>query len=176
MNQLFHANKSHFQTKNYENQTLLASEFLTLSQMDIFTDHNMIEITEQPIDVARIITAASSQEAGAVNTFIGTVRNATANKEVIRLEYEAYEPMAVAEIQKIINEAQVKWKLTGWAISHRTGTLLPGEVAVVVAVSTPHRKDSFEACQFIIDSLKKTVPIWKKEFFRDGDQWVSAHP
>ena len=136
----------------------------------------MIELTEQPIDVARIITAARAHEAGAVNTFIGTVRNSTANKKVIRLEYEAYEPMAIAEIQKVINEAREKWKLTGWAVSHRTGSLLPGEVAVVVAISTPHRKDSFEACQFIIDTLKKTVPIWKKEFFQDGDQWVSAHP
>ncbi|MBN8575492.1 MAG: molybdenum cofactor biosynthesis protein MoaE [Cytophagales bacterium] len=136
----------------------------------------MIELTSQPIDVARIINAASSQAAGAVNTFIGTVRNATKNKAVTKLEYEAYEPMAVAEIQKIVTEAGAKWHLTGWAISHRTGTLLPGDVAVVVAVSTPHRKDSFEACQFIIDSLKKTVPIWKKEFFQDGDQWVSAHP
>jgi len=111
-----------------------------------------------------------------VNTFIGTVRNSTANKPVTKLEYEAYEPMAIAEIQKVINEAREKWKLTGWAVSHRMGTLLPGEIAVVVAVSTPHRKDSFEACQFIIDTLKKTVPIWKKEFFQDGDQWVSAHP
>lgn len=136
----------------------------------------MIELTEQPIDVARIIAAARAHEAGAVNTFIGTVRNSTANKKVIRLEYEAYEPMAIAEIQKVINEAREKWKLTGWAVSHRTGALLPGEVAVVVAISTPHRKDSFEACQFIIDTLKKTVPIWKKEFFQDGDQWVSAHP
>ncbi|MBX2898566.1 MAG: molybdenum cofactor biosynthesis protein MoaE [Cyclobacteriaceae bacterium] len=136
----------------------------------------MIELTQQPINVARIINAASSQAAGAVNTFIGTVRNATKNKAVTKLEYEAYEPMAVAEIQKIVTEAGAKWHLTGWAISHRTGTLLPGDVAVVVAVSTPHRKDSFEACQFIIDSLKKTVPIWKKEFFQDGNQWVSAHP
>lgn len=136
----------------------------------------MIELTQQPIDITRIIAAASAQEAGAVNTFIGTVRNSTANKKVIKLEYEAYEPMAIAEIQKVINEACEKWKLTGWAVSHRMGTLLPGEVAVVVAISTPHRKDSFEACQFIIDTLKKTVPIWKKEFFQDGDQWVSAHP
>jgi molybdopterin synthase catalytic subunit len=136
----------------------------------------LIELTEHKIDVTRIINAASAHEAGAVNVFIGTVRNQTAGKEVTKLEYEAYEPMAIAEIQKIVDTASTSWRLTGWAISHRTGTLLPGEVAVVVAVSTPHRKDSFEACQFIIDSLKKTVPIWKKEFFLDGDQWVSAHP
>jgi molybdopterin synthase catalytic subunit len=136
----------------------------------------MIEITNNPIDTSTIIAAASAQQAGAVNVFIGTVRNQTAGKEVTKLEYEAYEPMVVSEIQKVVDATKTKWNLTGWAISHRTGTLMPGEVAVVVAVSTPHRKDSFEACQFIIDTLKKTVPIWKKEFFQDGDQWVSAHP
>lgn len=108
--------------------------------------------------------------------FIGTVHHQSAGKEIVKLEYEAYEPMAINEIQKVIDMAKKKWKLTGWAFSHRTGTLMPGEIAVTVAISTPHRKDSFEACQFIIDTLKKTVPIWKKEFFRDGDQWVSAHP
>lgn len=136
----------------------------------------MIEITEQPIEVQKVIEAASLKEAGAINTFIGTVRNHTSGKKVTRLEYEAYEPMAVSEIRKIIEEASQQWKLTGWAVSHRVGTLLPGEIAVVVAVATPHRKESFAACQFIIDSLKQTVPIWKKEFFEDGDQWVSAHP
>jgi molybdopterin synthase catalytic subunit len=136
----------------------------------------MIEITNNPIDTSKIIAAASVQQAGAVNVFIGTVRNQTAGKAVTKLEYEAYEPMAVSEIQKVVDATKAKWSLTGWAVSHRIGTLLPGEVAVVVAVSTPHRKDSFEACQFIIDTLKKTVPIWKKEFFQDGDQWVSAHP
>jgi molybdopterin synthase catalytic subunit len=136
----------------------------------------MIEITDQPIEVQKIITAASKHEAGAVNTFIGTVRNNTSGNKVIRLEYEAYEPMAISEIQKIINQATEQWKLTGFAVSHRIGVLLPGEIAVVVAVSTPHRKDSFAACQFIIDTLKQTVPIWKREFFENGDEWVSAHP
>lgn len=136
----------------------------------------MIELTTHPIDTSKIIDAATARQAGAVSVFIGTVRNQTAGKEVVKLEYEAYEPMAINEIQKVIDMAKKKWNLTGWAFSHRTGTLMPGEVAVAVAISTPHRKDSFEACQFIIDTLKKTVPIWKKEFFRDGDQWVSAHP
>lgn len=135
----------------------------------------MIEITGQPIDVQKIITAASNQEAGAVNTFIGTVRNNTSGKKVLRLEYEAYEPMAISEIQKLIDQASENWKLTGFAVSHRVGTLTPGDIAVVVAVATPHRKDAFAACQFIIDTLKQTVPIWKREFFEDGDEWVSAH-
>jgi len=136
----------------------------------------MIEITDQPIDVQKVIQAATQSEAGAVNIFIGTVRNQTSGKKVVQLEYEAYEPMAISEIQKIIDQATDTWLLLGWAVSHRVGVLLPGEIAVVVSVSTAHRKASFEACQFIIDSLKQTVPIWKREFFEDGDQWVSAHP
>jgi molybdopterin synthase catalytic subunit len=84
--------------------------------------------------------------------------------------------MAISEIRKIIDQAAISWHLLGWAVSHRVGFLHPGEIAVVVAISTAHRKESFEACQYIIDNLKLTVPIWKREFFEDGDQWVSAHP
>ena len=136
----------------------------------------MIEITDQPIDSNKIIKAAESSDAGALNVFIGTVRAKTSEKKVIRLEYECYEPMAKSEIQKIINQATARWPILKVAISHRTGILTIGEEAVVVAVSTPHRKESFEACQFIIDSLKQTVPIWKKEIFEGGEEWVSAHP
>lgn len=136
----------------------------------------MIEITNQPIDVQKVINAALQNSAGAINTFIGTVRNQTSGKKVLRLEYEAYEPMAISEIRKIIDKASGTWHLLGWAVSHRVGMLLPGEIAVVVSISTAHRKESFEACQFIIDNLKLTVPIWKREFFEDGEQWVSAHP
>ena len=136
----------------------------------------MIEITDKPIDIIKVIEAASLHEAGAINTFIGTVRNQTSGKTVLRLEFEAYEPMAISEIKKIADQANETWNLLGYAVSHRIGILLPGDIAVVIAVSTPHRKASFEACQFIIDNLKQTVPIWKREFFEDGDQWVSAHP
>ncbi len=136
----------------------------------------MIKITEKPIDVQKVIETASSLGAGAVNVFIGTVRNTAHNKNVRWLEYEAYESMAVAEIRKIIDVAAHRWGLLGWAIGHRIGTLKPGEVAVVVAVSAPRRKESFEACEFIIDELKAKVPIWKKEVFEDGEEWVSARP
>lgn len=84
--------------------------------------------------------------------------------------------MAVGEIKKIIEEASSRWGLLGWAVSHRIGTLKPGEVSVAIAVSTPHRKDSFAACQFIIDELKAHAPIWKKEVFEDGEEWISASP
>lgn len=136
----------------------------------------MIEITDQPINRDKLIKATESAEAGALNVFIGTVRAKTSEKKVILLEYECYEPMAKSEIEKIIIQATTRWPVLKVAISHRIGILKIGEEAVVVAVSTPHRKESFEACQFIIDSLKQTVPIWKKEIFDGGEEWVSAHP
>jgi molybdopterin synthase catalytic subunit len=136
----------------------------------------MIKITEKPIDVQKVIDTASSLAAGAVNVFIGTVRNNANGKNVVWLEYESYETMAVTEIRKIIDDASHRWPLLGWAVSHRIGTLKPGEVSVVVAVSSPHRRESFEACQYIIDNVKAKAPIWKKEVFEDGEEWVSARP
>lgn len=136
----------------------------------------MIKITEKPIDIQKVIDTASALEAGAINVFIGTVRNQATGKNVVWLEYESYEAMAVAETRKIIDEAAARWPLRGWAVSHRMGTLRPGEVAVVVAVSTPHRKDAFEACRYVIDALKHRVPIFKKEVFDDGAEWIGARP
>jgi molybdopterin synthase catalytic subunit len=136
----------------------------------------MIKITDKAIDVDVAIKAASSLEAGGLNVFIGTVRNNTKGKKVRWLEYEAYETMAVSEIKKIIESAKQKWDLKGYSVIHRTGTLQPNEIAVVIVVACGHRKESFEACQFIIDELKKHVPIFKKEVFEDGAEWVSARP
>lgn len=134
----------------------------------------MIKITEKPIDVQKVIDTASSLGAGAVNVFVGTVRNTAHGKNVLWLEYEAYEAMVVAEIKKIIDEATNRWDLLGWAVSHRVGTLKPGEVTLAIAVSTPHRQDAFEACSFILDNVKERTPIWKKEVFEDGEGWISA--
>lgn len=128
----------------------------------------MIKITEKPIDVQKVIDTASSLNAGAVNVFIGTVRSKAHGKNVVWLEYESYESMTVAEIRKIIDEASHRWPLLGWAVSHRIGTLKPGEVSVVVAVSSPHRKESFEACQYIIDEVKTKAQIWKKKYLKTG--------
>jgi molybdopterin synthase catalytic subunit len=138
----------------------------------------MIELTDKPIDVSKVIEAARHPTAGGLNVFIGTVRDfhKQKNKRVVRLEFEAYEPMAITEIQKIAAVAIDRWDIKAWAISHSIAKLNVGEVAVVIAVSTAHRKASFEACQFIIDQLKEKVPIWKKEIFEDGEEWVSAHP
>jgi molybdopterin synthase catalytic subunit len=134
------------------------------------------QILDTPLDFLEIYRSCSEGGAGAVNIFIGTVRNQTNAKEVVRLEYEAYDSMAIKEISKIIEKAAEKWPILHTIIHHRTGVLSVGEEAVVIAVSTPHRKDSFEACHFLIDALKKTVPIWKKEVFIDGEEWVSPNP
>lgn len=137
---------------------------------------DMIKITDKPIEIRDALDGASSLAAGAVNIFVGNIREKSADKKVLWLEYEAFESMAVSEIKKIIDQAKDKWEVKGYAVIHRIGTLKPGETAVVVAVSTGHRKESFEACSFIIDSLKQTVPIFKKEVFENGEEWVSAHP
>lgn len=136
----------------------------------------MIKITEKPIDIQKVIDATSSLGAGAINVFVGTVRNTAHGKNVVWLEYEAYEGMAVAEIRKIMNEAHSRWPLLGAAVCHRVGTLKPGEASIAIAVSAPHRKESFEACEFILNQIKTKVPIWKKEIFEDGEEWISAHP
>jgi molybdopterin synthase catalytic subunit len=135
-----------------------------------------VAITREAIDAGRCISSVQRPAAGGVNVFLGTVRNSTHRKAVLRLEYEAYEPMAVAEINRILDEAGRRYGLLAACVVHRVGVLLPGETAVAVAVSTSHRRESFGACQFIIDSLKESVPIWKKEVFEDGEVWVSAHP
>jgi len=136
----------------------------------------MIVITKNKLDTEAIIRSVDDAGAGAVNVFIGTVRNKTSNKSVTRLEYETYDAMAIKEIQKIIDQAKLRWPIIKIAVHHRKGILNIGDAAVVIAVSTPHRKESFETCQFVIDSLKQTVPIWKKEVFKDGAVWASSHP
>ncbi|MDB5090618.1 MAG: molybdopterin synthase catalytic subunit [Mucilaginibacter sp.] len=117
-----------------------------------------------------------SPESGGIDVFIGTVRNTTKGKKVIKLEFEAYEPMAIAEMEKIAKQAFEKWPVQRVLIHHRTGVLEVGEVPVVIAVSAAHRAAAFDACRYIIDTLKQTVPIWKKEIFEDGEVWVAAHP
>ncbi|MGH1363659.1 MAG: molybdenum cofactor biosynthesis protein MoaE [Calditrichia bacterium] len=135
----------------------------------------MIEITAEPIDVNKIIAAASRDDCGGLSVFLGTVRNHSYGKEVQRLEYEAYPAMAGKMIQRIIDEITERWDVRAAAVSHRTGILDIGDVAVVIAVASPHRADAFEACQYTIDRLKQIVPIWKKEVAVDGETWLSSH-
>lgn len=117
-----------------------------------------------------------SPQSGGIDVFIGTVRDSTKGKRVIRLEFEAYEPMALKEMGAIAAQALEKWPVQKLLIHHRTGLLEVGEVPVIIAVSCAHRNAAFEACRFVIDTLKQTVPIWKKEIFEDGEVWVAAHP
>ena len=135
-----------------------------------------IQLLHTPLQPQLCIDFVSSKSAGGIDVFIGTVRNHTRGKPVVRLEFEAYEPMAVSEMRKIAEQVKARWPAEKVAFHHRVGTLQPGEIAVIIAVATPHRKASFEACQYAIDTLKETVPIWKKEIFEDGEVWVAAHP
>jgi molybdopterin synthase catalytic subunit len=135
-----------------------------------------IQISPTPLNIQACIDWIMSPESGGIDVFIGTVRNATKGKPVIRLEFEAYEPMAIAEMEKIIKKAAAQWPIQKTLIHHRTGILEVGEVPVIIAVSAAHRAAAFDACRYIIDTLKQTVPIWKKEIFEDGEVWVAAHP
>jgi molybdopterin synthase catalytic subunit len=126
------------------------------------------------LDVERVIDAVRDPSAGAIVSFSGTVRDRTAGLEVVALEYEAYEPMAARYLRKIGEEIAAKFPLARVAIAHRIGRLVVGEVSVVIAVSSPHRADAFEACRYAIERLKEDVPIWKKEIRRDGSVWVGV--
>jgi len=136
----------------------------------------MIEIADKAIDIQACIDAAQSERAGAVDVFIGTVRNHNNAKEVVRLIFETYDTMAVKKMQELADQAREKWEIEKIVMVHRKGTLEIGDVAVVIAVSTPHRAASFEACQWLIDTLKQVVPIWKREVYKDGEEWLEAHP
>ena len=136
----------------------------------------MIALTEDSIDLTAAYAQVQSDEAGAIDFFVGVVRNNTQQRPVEQLDYEAYGPMAIREMQKIADEACRRWHVLKYVIIHRTGILKIGEVAVLIGVSTPHRDHAFEATRYIIDTIKQTVPIWKKEQFTDGEVWVNATP
>ena len=110
---------------------------------------------------------------GAVVLFLGTVRNTAEGKEVLRLEYEAFSPLAEDRLQEIEKEVRERWA-GEIAIVHRTGKVPVGEIAVAIAVSTPHRKEAFQACSWAIDRLKEVVPLWKKEVLAEGGRWVGT--
>ncbi|MEL6194910.1 MAG: molybdenum cofactor biosynthesis protein MoaE [Bacteroidota bacterium] len=135
-----------------------------------------IQLKEEALSVQECTDLIASDSCGGSVVFVGTVRNNTKGKDVVRLEFEAYGPMAVSEMRKIAEQAEEMWNCEKIAIHHRTGVLQIQEIAVIIAVATPHRKAAFEACQYCIDTLKETVPIWKKEIFEDGEVWVAAHP
>ena len=133
----------------------------------------MIEITNEVLDPAAVAAKVSRDTNGAVVTFLGVTRNFTGVRQVLHLAYEAYRPMADAKLAEVADEMRNRWPVEV-AISHRLGTLEIGEISLVVAVGSPHRKYAFEACHFSIDRIKQIVPIWKKEFFADGEVWVGS--
>lgn len=134
-----------------------------------------ISIIDQPIDYTAITERVRSNECGAVVLFMGTVREMTAGRQTVALDYEAYPEMAQQTLQQLTTEARAQWPVHAVAIEHRVGHLALGEISVAIAVSSPHRKDAFEAGRFLIDRLKEIVPIWKKENWSDGTtEW--EHP
>jgi molybdopterin synthase catalytic subunit len=135
-----------------------------------------IELTQAALDAEHCRTLVADATAGAQVVFAGAVRNHNKGKVVEYLDYEAYAPMAVSEMTKIVQQAQLQFQAVKIALHHRTGVLHIGELAVVVAVSAHHRAKAFEACAWIIDTLKKDVPIWKREVYTDGETWISERP
>src|SRR6266851_2014856 len=138
-----------------------------------------IAIGRGPVDLEALERAVADPRAGATVTFNGMTRQDNAGRSVIRLEYEAYEPMALSEMRKLAREAGERWKIVRIAIQHRIGFVDIGETSVAIAVSAAHRAEAFEACRFAIDRLKEIVPIWKKEYFEGGEVWIgcqTSHP
>ena len=135
-----------------------------------------IQISSDPLIIEDCRALVSQEGNGAECFFIGTVRNKTKDRSVNHLFFEAYEPMAIKEMTIIANNAFQKFDISSIVIHHRVGKLSIGEIPVIIGVGSAHRAASFAACQYAIDTLKQTVPIWKKEYFDDGNVWVSAHP
>jgi molybdopterin synthase catalytic subunit len=137
----------------------------------------MIRLTDAPIDAAATIDSVRSPGAGAVVLFLGTVRQWTARRETEWLEYESYAKMAEKCLAELETEARARWPLTEVAVVHRLGRLEVGEASVAVAVSSAHRREAFEAAEWIIDRTKEVAPIWKKEQYADGaSEWVHPKP
>jgi len=134
----------------------------------------LFEVTGEPLSVDDLVTAVLTDQDGAVVTFIGTVRDNHHDRKVVALEYEAYPEMAEAEMRRIGAEMVEKYGLHGIAMRHRVGKLGIGEISVVIATSAPHRREAFEGCSEALDMLKATVPVWKKEYFEDGEVWVGV--
>ncbi len=134
----------------------------------------MIEITYQPLDPDRITAEVRQDTNGAVVTFLGTTRDNFEGKRVVKLEYEAYEDMALKKLEEIRQEMRAEFGVEDIAIAHRIGPVDIGQISLVIAVASPHRKEAFFACHKVVDRVKEIVPIWKKEVFEDGSRWVAC--
>lgn len=134
----------------------------------------LCRITTDPIDAQALIAAVQTPADGAVCVFYGVVREDSRNKKVRFLEYDAYPEMAEKKMREILDEVRQRWPEQKAAIVHRIGKMGIGEASVIIAVGSPHRAESFEACHYVIDRVKEEVPIWKKEVFTDGEEWVES--
>lgn len=133
-------------------------------------------VVDRPLDLSEVVSAVSGEAYGGLATFTGSVRGETRGRPVVRLEYEAYRPMAEKVLASIGEEIAERWPGTRVAMVHRVGTLEPGELAVVIAAAAPHRQEAFRACEYAINRIKADAPIWKKECYEDGEVWVGMHP
>ncbi len=137
----------------------------------------MAELTRDTLDAGALAAAAARPDCGAVLAFLGTTRNHHEGRSVVRLEYEAYERMAVEALARIESEACARFSVRSCAIVHRLGEVPPAQASVAVVVASVHRGAAFDACRWAMDELKRTVPIWKKERFADGgEEWVGGTP
>ena len=136
----------------------------------------LISLSEEPIASASIGKRVRSNSDGALIVFEGVVRESSRRKTVKALVYEAYGAMALRQMEQLAETARGRWPITDLAIVHRLGQLAVGEVSVVIAVSAAHRGEAFDACEWVIDELKKTVPIWKKEIYTEGEAWIDDRP
>ena len=143
-----------------------------LAMDDVDLSRSLFEVTAEPLSVDDLVKVVLTDGDGAVVTFVGTVRDNHQGKKVLALEYEAYGEMAVSEMRRIGIEMIRRHALHGIAMRHRTGKLQVGETSVIIAVSSSHRQAAFAACSEALDMVKATVPIWKKEYFEDGEVWV----
>ena len=133
-------------------------------------------MTREPIEADALVTAAKQGEDGAVVVFDGIVRNNSRGRQTLHLDYEAYEEMAEKQMEELAREARSRFHVRHVTMVHRLGRLVVGETSVLIVVASAHRAQAFEACRWLIDTLKKTVPIWKKEFFVDGAVWADGEP
>ena len=139
-------------------------------------NNTSIKISSEKLSLEECYEFVTDDSCGGIVAFVGTVRDSTQNKEVTQLDFSTYKPMALKEMQHIAEIAIKKFEIKKMAIHHAEGMLQIGDIPVIITVGSPHRKAAFEACEFAIDALKETVPIWKKEYFSDGEVWVNAHP
>ncbi len=135
---------------------------------------DFFEITIEPLDVGAIARRVVPETCGAIVTLDGFVRQFTKGRETLYLEYEAYQPMALKEMEKLIARAHEQFEIAHVGIVHRLGKMEIGETSVVISVAAPHRRAAFEACEWLIKELKRSVPIWKKEVYADGETWIEG--